>query len=105
MIPCCVYSRLYLLGGRKKAKDTKVSAKKKRTVASSEDEAHVETGGKAPKSTKKQKVIHEKESRKIQKVNHFHLTNNNTHTIHTTTKQIYVCPLMVSRYPQCVPLI
>lgn len=57
-------------GGRKKAKDTKLVAKKKRGAASSEDETRTEpTAAKAPKATKKQKVIQEKDTRKNQKVN------------------------------------
>lgn len=61
---------LFRVGGRKKAKDAKVVPKKKR--GSSSDEARPESGGKTQKANKKQKVIHEKESRKTQKVNHFH---------------------------------
>lgn len=60
-----------IAGGRKKAKDTKVTAKKKRALeraASSEDEARAESTAKTPKSTKKQKVNQEKETRKGQKV-------------------------------------
>lgn len=61
-------------GGRKKAKDTKITAKKKRALeraASSEDEARAESTAKTPKSTKKQKVNQEKETRKGQKVRSF----------------------------------
>lgn len=64
-----LYSIFVLLGGRKRAKDTKVLAKKKRRTASSEEETRAETtGAKAPKTNKKQKVNHEKEVRKNQKV-------------------------------------
>lgn len=63
-----------IAGGRKKAKDTKVTAKKKRALeraASSEDEVRAESTAKTPKSTKKQKVNQEKETRKGQKVRSF----------------------------------
>lgn len=73
-----VFNRV--LGGRKRGKDTKVPAKKKKSAtgaASSEDEARPDTGAKAPKATKKQKVNQEKETRKTQKVisfSHTHLS-------------------------------
>lgn len=61
------------IGGRKRIKDTKAPVGKKKRVAtgtvSSEDEARPEVT-KTPKSTKKQKVNQEKETRKNQKVNH-----------------------------------
>lgn len=64
--------------GRKKGKDTKATGKKKRSN-SSEDESRSGGGGGGNGSTvnknKKQKVIHEKEARKGQKVKiifHFH---------------------------------
>lgn len=61
---------LLIPGGRKKAKDTKLVAKRKRGAASSEDESRSDAGAvKLPKANKKQKVIQEKESRKSQKVN------------------------------------
>lgn len=85
-----VYLGFGNLGGRKKAKDTKVAAKKKRNAPSSDDETRVEAGGKAQKNNKKQKVNHEKEGRKTQKVNHFH-SSNNKYTSVTKT----ICPVMV----------
>lgn len=73
-------------GGRKRAKDAKVPAKKKRiptiTTASSEDEALPEIGAKVPVKPKKPKVIQEKEIRKPQKVNSFSL-------IHFKKKKIF----------------
>lgn len=58
--------------------------KKKRastvSALSSEDESRTEAVVKTPKSTKKQKVIQEKETRKVQKVNHHHFFSSLTHT-------------------------
>lgn len=66
-----------ILGGRKRLKETKTPVSKKKraptNTVSSEDESRVETIIKTPKSTKKQKVIQEKETRKVQKVNR-HIT-------------------------------
>lgn len=65
------------LGGRKRIKDIKVPMNKKKRTApsalSSEDESRAETV-KTPKSTKKQKVIQEKETRKTTKVNHLFIS-------------------------------
>lgn len=72
------------LGGRKRIKDIKVPMNKKKrastvSAVSSEDESRTEAVVKTPKSTKKQKVIQEKETRKVQKVNHHHFFSSLTH--------------------------
>lgn len=65
---------MFFVGGRKRIKDVKTPVNKKKRPAasalSSEDEAKTEAIVKTPKSSKKQKVIQEKETRKTQKVNH-----------------------------------
>lgn len=74
--------QLIFVGGRKRIKDIKTPVSKKKRPAvsavSSEDESRAEVV-KTPKSTKKQKVIQEKETRKTQKVIH-HSYSSLTHT-------------------------
>lgn len=76
------FRNVFISGGRKRIKDIKVPINKKKRTAisalSSEDETRTEAVVKTPKSTKKQKVIQEKETRKVQKVNHHHFYSSLT---------------------------
>lgn len=85
---------MVFVGGRKRIKDIKTPVNKKKRPAasavSSEDESRAEVV-KTPKSTKKQKVIQEKETRKTQKVisSFVLITNTYTHKQHFGTNLQY----------------